>query len=165
MGTKRQNVVLFDMPAFTEDVAQKVGLSRRQIERSVARARIEPELRELLGRTRWADHGTTLDALAKAPPAVRAKLVAALTRAVDPAQSLGAAMAEVQPRLNPNRSVDDEQLARLQSAWRKAGKRARDMFLDDLLVGDRAAREMAAQLLADLEDGEGRVMKAIGGAA
>lgn len=161
-GKERQNVVLFDTPAFTEDVAARLGLSRRQIERSVARARIEPELRERLALTRWADHGSTLDALAKAPPNVRAKLVAALTRDEDPVRNIAAAFAEVLPRLNTVRSADDEHLVRLQTAWRKAPKRARDQFLAFILSSDGPARVLATEILEAQDAGEARMLSAIG---
>lgn len=158
---KRQNVVS-GMPAFTEEVAGRLGLSRRQIERSVARARIEPELREQLALTRWADHGATLDALAKAPPLVRARLVTALTRADQPARNITAALAECQPGLNPTRSADDEHLARLQAAWRKAPKKVRDQFLGFILSSDGLTRVLATEILEAAEDDEGRVLAALG---
>lgn len=147
--------------SFAAETAKKLGVSDRQVRTYLMRARIEPELRERLATSRWADHGATLDALAKAPPASRAKLVAALTREEAPARTIAAAIAEVEPRLNPQRSADDEHLARLMTAWRKAPKRARDMFLDELLMKDRAARQKATQVLQDLEDGEKRIIKAL----
>lgn len=164
--TERQNVVLFRAPAFTEDVAQRVGLSRRQIERSVARARIEPELRERLALTRWADHGATLDALAKAAPGVRAKLVAALTREDRPARNIAAAWEEVQPSRGTLDSVDDVQLHRLREAWRKSGAKAREMFLRHLAQEPASRARLLVLLDADeaAEERQARVVAAVGAA-
>ncbi|MEI6161369.1 MAG: ParB N-terminal domain-containing protein [Roseococcus sp.] len=151
--------------SFAAETAKKLGVSDRQVRTYLMRARIEPELRALLAASRWADHGATLDALAKAPPATRAKLVAALTREEAPARTIAAAMAEVEPRLNPQRSADDEHLARLQTAWRKAPKRARDMFLGFILANDAAAQARAVELLEGKLSDEDRVLGAIGRAA
>lgn len=151
--------------SFAAETAKKLGVSDRQVRTYLMRARIEPELRAALATTRWADHGATLDALAKAPPATRAKLVAALTREEAPARTIAAALAEVEPRLNPQRSADDEHLARLQTAWRKAPKRARDMFLGFILASDAAAQARAVELLEGKLSDEDRILGAIGRAA
>lgn len=151
--------------SFAAETAKKLGVSDRQVRTYLMRARIEPELRARLAASRWADHGATLDALAKAAPAIRAKLVAALTREEEPARNIAAALAEVEPRLNPQRSADDEHLARLMTAWRKAPKRARDMFLGHLMSSDAAAQALAVELLEGKLSDEDRVLGAIGRAA
>jgi ParB family transcriptional regulator, chromosome partitioning protein len=151
--------------SFAAETAKKLGVSDRQVRTYLMRARIEPELRARLANSRWADHGATLDALAKAAPATRAKLVAALTREKEPARNIAAALAEVEPRLNPARSADDEHLARLMTAWRKAPKRARDMFLGHLMTSDAAAQALAVELLEGKLSDEDRVLGAIGRAA
>lgn len=151
--------------SFAAETAKKLGVSDRQVRTYLARARIEPELRAQLATTRWADHGTTLDALAKAAPLTRARLVAALTRPQDPARSIAEALQQVEPRLNPQRSADDEHLARLMTAWRKAPKRARDMFLGQMLASDSAARALVAEILEANPSDEARVLGAIGRAA
>lgn len=151
--------------SFAVETARKLGISDRQVRTYLMRARIEPELRALLAGTRWADHGATLDALAKAAPLVRGKLVHALTRPIDPARNLAAALAEVEPRLNPARSADDEHLARLQTVWRKASKRARDQFLRFILTSDGPAQMLATEILEAYGTGEERVLSALGGRA
>lgn len=151
--------------SFAAETAKKLGVSDRQVRTYLMRARIEPELRAKLQGSIWADHGSTLDALAKAAPAIRAKLVEALTRAEDPARNLGAAQMEVEPRLISANSVDDEQLARLMGAWRKAGKRARDQFLTSILTNDAPAQLRAMELLESKLSDEGRIMGALGRAA
>ena len=161
-----KNVALIPRQAsFTFATAEKLGFSERQIQRILKRGRIEPELRARLAKSRWADHGATLDALAKAAPATRAKLVAALTREEAPARNIAAALIEVEPRLNPKRSADDEHLARLLTAWRKAPKRARDQFLGQILASDGPAQMLAVELLEAKLSDEDRVLGAIGRAA
>jgi len=150
--------------SFAVETAKKLVISDRQVRTYLIRARIEPELRAQLAPTRWADHGATLDALAKAAPATRAKLVEALTRIIEPARNIAAALAEVEPRLNTKRSADDEHLARLQTAWRKAPKRARDLFLASILANDGPTATTAREILDVRETGEGRVLSAISGA-
>lgn len=151
--------------SFAAETAKKLGVSDRQVRTYLMRARIEPDLRAQLALTRWADHGATLDALAKAPPLTRAKLVAALTRPMAPARNIAEALAQVEPRLNPQRSADDEHLARLMTAWRKAPKRARDMFLGQILGSDGPARVLAAEILEANPSDEERVLGALGRAA
>jgi ParB family transcriptional regulator, chromosome partitioning protein len=151
--------------SFAAETAKKLGVSPRQVRTYLMRARIEPELRARLAASRWADHGSTLDALAKAAPATRAKLVVALTRAEEPARNIAAALIEVEPRLNPARSADDEHLARLMTAWRKAPKRARDMFLGHILSSDGPAQVLAVELLEGKLSDEDRVIGALGRAA
>ncbi len=160
-----ENFHLPGQASFAAETAKKIGVSPRQVRTYLMRARIEPELRAQLAATRWADHGATLDALAKAAPLMRAKLVAALTRPMDPARNIAAALAEAEPRLNPQRSADDEHLARLMTAWRKAPKRARDMFLGHLMTSDAAAQALAVELLEGKLSDEDRVLGAIGRAA
>jgi ParB family chromosome partitioning protein len=164
-GKEEENFHFPGRESFADETAKKLGVSGRQVRTYLMRARIEPELRAQLATTRWADHGATLDALAKAAPLTRAKLVAALTRPVDPARSIAEALAQVEPRLNPQRSADDEHLARLMTAWRKAPKRARDMFLGHLMSSDAGAQALAVELLEGKLSDEDRVLGAIGRAA
>lgn len=167
-GKERQNVVLFQAPAFSEDVAEKVGLSRRSIERAIARARIEPDLRDLLAATRWADHGATLDGLVRLTPESRRAAVLALVRSDAPAANLAAAVAEATGAREGQRNENDEQLARLQTGWRKAGRIARRSFLRIILETEPETRSLVRGLLAALDGGdadEARVTRAVGAAA
>lgn len=162
-----KNVRNVGLATFAKETAEKVGLSDRHIRRALKRARIEPELRARLATTRWADHGATLDALARAEPARRRALVEALTRAESPAASLAAARAELGERAAP-RSAEDTAFLRLIEAWRKAGRAPRRQFLDFILSGSDA-EGTAALLHAALtrreergEDNQARIVRAIG---
>lgn len=137
--TDKNDSLIPQQGSFALATAQKLGFSERQIFRVLKRAAIEPELRAMLAPTRWASHGATLDMLVKQAPAARRHMVIALTRDVNPVRSFGAARDEALGARVASISVDDEQLARLQNAWRKAGRAARDMFLDDLLIRDQGS--------------------------
>jgi ParB family chromosome partitioning protein len=127
--------------AFSEQTAQKLGLSRRSIDRAIARSRIEPNLRQVLALSRWANHGATLDALLKADGPLRHRLVQALTRDEKPAKSIAHALAEVRgPRNTPDPA--DEQFLVLKARWEKAAPKARRRFLAYLTeMGIRIAPE------------------------
>lgn len=115
------------VPGFHRDAAAKLGLSASHVRRLLARARIEPDQRARLASSRWADHGPTLDAVARyEDPKLRQAVVDALTRRDEPARSLAAAEEEVfGPR---NRDDAEDQFARLMTSWRKAGAAARRRF-------------------------------------
>lgn len=161
-GKVEENFHFPGRESFAAETARKLGVTDRQVRTYLLRARIEPELRDRLALTRWADHGATLDAIAKAPPATRARLVSALTRGLAPARNIAAALAEIQPGLNPVRSADDEHLARLQTAWRKAPKRAREQFLAFILASDGSTQMLAIEIIEANGSGEERVLKALG---
>lgn len=153
-GQERQIVVLSGMPAFSENVAEKLGLSRRSIERAISRARIEPDLRDLLARTCWADHGQTLDGLVRLSPENRRGAVLALTRAEAPAPNLPAAVAEVTGALEGVRSEGDNQFRRLESAWDKAERPVRRRWLRVILNAEPKSRVLMRELLAEFDDGD-----------
>jgi ParB family chromosome partitioning protein len=163
-------VRLIGAESFAEQTAQKVGLSPRHIRRALARARLEPELRAALAPTRWADHGATLDALVRETPERRRALVEALTRAEAPAPSLAAARAALGLAPAP-RPPEEAALARLENAWRRAGRALQRRFLDRILAGSSGEAEATAALLhaalsrreLALDEGQDRVVRAIGG--
>lgn len=125
-GNKRDNLSLF--PAFAREVAEKLGISHRSVNRAIARAQIEPDLRQMLALSRWADHGATLDALLKADAPTRRRLVEALTRDDAPAKSLANAMVEIRGRRNTPDPAEEQFLA-LKGRWEKAAPKARRKFL------------------------------------
>lgn len=147
---------------FAATTAQKLGVSDRQVRTYLARARIEPDLRAALAPTRWADHGATLDALVRLTPEERRRAVLALTRAEEPAVNLAAALAEAKGVREAQRNPADEELARLQTAWRKAGKKARQQFLRIIIENEPEARRFVQDVLRDMEfEGEDRVTRAL----
>lgn len=165
-----QDHLAHGVPAFHRDAAKKLGLAASQIRKLLARARIEPDLRALLASSRWAEHGPTLDALARYQDAkLRRGLIRALTRSENPARSLAAAEAEV---LGRNVATDEvAQFARLVSAWRKATPRERDLFLRELASEPATLRRMATLVAGgarretdedDESSGEDRVLQAFG---
>lgn len=124
------NLSFFRKAAFTKATAEKLGLNRRSIERAIARAKLEPDLRDMLAPTRWADNGSLIDALLRLDEATRRRAVEALVRVESPARSLADALAEVSGRrVNTAAAEADRQYAALLSAWRKAGRAARRRFL------------------------------------
>lgn len=155
---------------FAVETARKLQIDERSVRRAIARARLEPELRALLAPTRWADHGATLDALVRETPERRRALVEALTRAEAPAPSLAAARAALGLAPAP-RPPEEAALARLENAWRRAGRALQRRFLDRILAGSSGEAEATAALLhaalsrreLALDEGQDRVVRAIGG--
>jgi len=141
--------------SFAAATAQKLGVSDRQVRTYLARARIEPALRELLAPTRWADHGATLDALAREKPKTREAMVLALTRAENPARNVSAAYIEAVGAREPVRTETRQRESALASAWRKADRRAQREWLR-LELGKPASRALVEEVLAELREQEER---------
>lgn len=152
------------VPGFHRHVADKAGISPRAARREVKRARIEPELRALLAASKWADHGQTLDGIAKLDPQAQQAVVMALTRAEDPARDFQAARREFQ---RVTRDAGDEvqvwrdQRARLFSAWRKATKKAQDEFIALIAASEDVRDRLELALIAAADAGHGGVQAAI----
>lgn len=159
-------------PRFTAETAERIGLSERQIRRIIARAQIwqrQPDgvgdgLRIALSRSRWANHGPTLDALAKLSPAKRRQAVTLLTRDEDPAPNLAAALREMGEGV-AERSTADDWLARLLTTWRKSPADARRAFLRALAhSGDGPLLVEAVEQQAEAEAAaQRRVLRAVAG--
>lgn len=119
---------------FAEVTAKKLGLHPNTVRKYVARAsRIVPDVRDRIATTWVADKGTELDALAKLGPADQRKVVEVLLRAEAPAASVAAALREIRGVVEDPPEAADLQYAALLSAWRKAGKRARKLFVNYLV--------------------------------
>lgn len=117
--------------SFASDVADKLGVSARDIRRSMARhTKIVPDVREKIVGTWIADHGVTLDALVKLGPSDQRKAVTVMLRADNPVRSVAKALAEVNGQQAPIPDVDAQQLDKLMDAWRRSGVKARRDFLD-----------------------------------
>ncbi len=117
--------------SFASEVAKKLGVSQRDIQRSMARyAKIAPDVREKIVGTWISDHGVTLDALVKLGPSDQRKAITLMLRAEDPVKSVARALAEANGQLAPIPDVDGQQLGRLMDAWRRSGSKGRREFLD-----------------------------------
>lgn len=117
--------------SFASEAAEKVGVSERDIRRSIARfTKIAPDVREKIVGTWIADNGATLDALVKLGPSDQRKAVTVMLRADNPVRSVAKALAEVNGQQAPIPDVDAQQLDKLMDAWRRSGIKARRDFLD-----------------------------------
>jgi ParB family chromosome partitioning protein len=114
--------------SFASDAAEKLKLSIRSIQRAIARMKIDGEVRATIANTWIADHGSTLDSLARLSPKEQRRVVSMLLRDQGPAKSVAAALGEI----NGKPAKKEDHLAKLISAWRKADKRARTQFLEHL---------------------------------
>lgn len=151
-------------PRFTAATAEKIGLSERSIRRIIGRAAITEAARQALAGTRWADHGATLDAIAKLPPEEQMPVVQELILAdVERSKvNVAAAIAKVQGvvrRVAPSDS--DAAHARLLRAWRGADAKARASFLAHILDTDGPIRTLACEILEAQETNENRVLGAL----
>ena len=116
--------------SFASEVAAKVGVSDRDVRRSIARfTKIAPDVREKIAGTWVSRKGSELDALARLGPQEQRKVVKLLLQDVHPAKSVAAARQALGGNFEAPADVDADQLARLQAAWRKSGAKAHAMFL------------------------------------
>jgi len=133
---------------FTLATAEKLGLSERSVQRALARANLAPDVRTRIAGTWLANHGAQLDALVKATPAEQRKAVALLFREKEPLPNVAAALRAVRGIREEAPAEHEEQLRRLMGAWKKAGARARRLFIEHLeeldMVEARPAKREAA---------------------
>ncbi len=122
--------------SFASNAAAKMGVSDRDVRRSIARfTKIAPDVRKKIAGTWIAFKGSELDALARCGPQEQRKVVKLMLQEVLPAKSVKAARHAMHEGPDLLEDVDAEQLARLQGAWRKGGAKARAQFLDWLAMG------------------------------
>lgn len=144
-AAKETNLSLF--PTFARDVAEKLGVSSRSVDRAIRRHdALDAAVRQMLATSRFADNGAALDAIGKLPPAQQRAVAAALVRTDKPARGVTEALIEVagRPRTPPG-ILADREYDRLLGAWRKAGKAARGRFLAFLAdEGEIASQRDAA---------------------
>jgi ParB family chromosome partitioning protein len=116
--------------SFASDVATKVGVSERDIRRSIARfTKLAPDVREKIVGTWIADNGVALDALVKIGPGEQRKAITIMLRPDAPVKSVGKALSIANGVKEAAPNVDDAQLAKLMEAWRRSGMKARREFL------------------------------------
>ena len=118
---------------FTLNAADALKKSERTIQSRIGLIELlVPEAVAALLATPHADDGGALAALARLEPALQRRAVKLVTQEREPLPTLAAAITKAQGRSQPLIDVDRDQLAKLVSAWRKAGARARKDFLSKL---------------------------------
>lgn len=140
---KKSQTNLSTIGTFAEEVAERLGLSRRSIDRAINRHNaLATDVRATLAHSRWADNGSVLDGLAKLPPEDQRKAAQALTREEGPARNLAAAIAEFTSRPKGAAAAEAAQeYDRLINAWRKARQAARRRFIDFLVAEGEIGEE------------------------
>jgi ParB family chromosome partitioning protein len=138
---KKSRTNLSTIGTFAEEVAERLGLSRRSIDRAINRHNaLAAEVRATLAHSRWADNGSVLDGLVKLnnppwPAGMQLKVAEALTREENPARNLAAAIAEFSPRPKGAAAAEaSQEYERLINSWRKARQAARRRFIDFLVA-------------------------------
>lgn len=118
--------------SFSSEVAEKLDLSERTIRRAIQRANaIAPDVRARIATTWIARRGSMLDKLAKETPEHQRAMVAELLGENRPARTVAQALAAVRgPSLEELINQDERQFQALMRAWRTAGQRARDRFIE-----------------------------------
>jgi ParB family chromosome partitioning protein len=115
--------------SFAAEIAAKLGVSERDIQRSIRRyQKIAPDIREKIATTWIADKGNELDALVRLGHAEQRKVVRLMLQEAHPAKSVAAARKALSGGMDDAPDVDAEQLKRLVAAWNKAGAKARAAF-------------------------------------
>jgi len=123
----RQNVHLI---SFSKDAARKTGLNRRTIDRSVARIRaLAPEVLAALKGSPIGENASEIEALSKLPHEDQIKIAYAISRGaktlLNARKAVGLAPALPDPT--------DAAYAKIEAAWARAPKAAREKFLDAIL--------------------------------
>lgn len=123
---------------FTEEVREKLGCSERTLQRIVARAKIAPDVRARIALTPIARNGSELDALVRLKPDEQAQAVDLLLSGDDDAPRTVAAAARLvrgeRPAAVEPVDVSDRELADLLGAFRRAGAKARNAFIENEAV-------------------------------
>jgi len=122
-----QNVHLI---SFSKDAARKTGLNRRTIDRSVARIRaLAPEVLAALKGSPIGENASEIEALSKLPHEDQIKIAGAISRGaktlLNARKAVGLAPALPDPT--------DAAYAKIEAAWARAPKAAREKFLDAIL--------------------------------
>lgn len=119
------------VPSFADATALKLGVDARTVFRAIARAeKIAPDVRKKIATTWIASKGAMLDALIRLDPDVQRKVVDALLREGGP-KNVAAALVELNGAPIEENAEDAGYLA-LVKAWRRAGARGRDAFIEFL---------------------------------
>lgn len=136
--------------SFTEDTAEKTGVSRATVERNARRgANIPPDVLEVVQGT-YFDQGRHLDALARLPPDEQRE-IARLVEQGDNDEAMGALIPELQVMRRGRSDYRD-----LVMAWNKANTEAREQFVEkkarELEKAVRPKAKPALSIVRNTED-------------
>ncbi|WP_208948402.1 ParB N-terminal domain-containing protein [Segnochrobactrum spirostomi] len=124
-----------DKLSFASETAARLGISERDVQRSIARhTRIAPDVRAKIALTAIATRGAELDALARLEPEAQRRAVDMVL--AGEARSVAAAAIVISGARTAPLSPEDVEFDRLVSAWKRAGARARERFLTDIVRRD-----------------------------
>ncbi len=119
--------------SFTEDAAQKIGITQRSIQLSVRRHKlICPIVRDNISATWISEKGVILDALIKLTPDEQMSVVTTMLRAEKPQKNVASALDEIRGIEKTRLSPIEKELAAMKSSFTKASKEARFIFIDYL---------------------------------
>lgn len=142
-GDRRSNqVAIFGdlVPRFSQEACERLGMSERSLQRTLARAALPADVRARIAGTPMANKGADLDALLKLPPEQRMPALDLLMGEADDApRSIGEAAQRLSGARPAVQSEDDAQLDALMKAWRRAGAGARNRFIAFLDEQDKEA--------------------------
>jgi len=131
-GTDQSDKIVALIPGFTKDVSEKLGISRRSMERAIARYRnLAPGLHERLAGTPTSRRKTELDALTRLPPE-RQIVVADLLLAANGPKSVAEALRQVNQGQPTTVTPEDPAKAtarRFSVLWSKATPAGREAIL------------------------------------
>lgn len=128
---------------FTADIAAKLDLSERSVQLAISRFRkIAPDVRDRIATTWIARKGAMLDAIAKQDPAIQRAIVGHLLAEEGAPKTVAAALERVTGTKRAERSDEDAEFQALMKAYRNAGQRARDRFIEFLDAQDAGDGEM-----------------------
>ena len=132
--------------SFSEHVADRMGLSKRSVERLNKIAQnLTPKLREKLRGTPFADNQSVLLNLSKRAPTEQAKIASGLDKA-----DLPAVLTALEPPKPKPSDINKQDVAKAEliAAWKKADGVTRGLFVMDMLIEAGAEAEYATQAKA-----------------
>lgn len=132
--------------SFSEHVADRMGLSKRSVERLNKIAQnLTPKLRERLRGTPFADNQSMLLNLSKRAPIEQAKIASGLEKA-----DLPAVLTALEPPKPKPTDINKQDVAKAEliAAWKKADGVTRGLFVMDMLIEAGAEPDYAAQAKA-----------------
>ena len=132
-GQQDQVAIFGDLiERFTTQAKEKLGMGERTVQRVIARAKLDADLRAKIAFTSIARKGAELDALLSLPPQQRHEAVDLILSGEEDAPKT---VAQAKVIITGARQQDDpvaKQFSVLLTAWNKAGKKAQKQFLAHL---------------------------------